>query len=185
MKKLKDLLNNFIHFFIDNKKIFFISLILLAFIIVFILNLKNFYYGELFYPDKSKTSLIYEKRAILYGQNRLDRITKIVNELLLGPDTSKSYNIFSQKSKLLNAMIINNTLILNLSKPTLSDLNWERNKNISNYYLALQSIVVTVCFHDKFIDCVKFYFDGEEYSYAGEYGNLSIGVKPDWKILKN
>jgi hypothetical protein len=184
MRKLRDLLNNVINFIENYKKPVIIILSIVVVIILYFLSSKNYYYGVLFYPDKTKASLIYEKHAIIYGKNSLDEANKIIDELLLGPVNQKFLNIFSSKAKLLSSRIEKDTLIVNLTKDTLMDINTEKNKNVSLHYLALQSIVTSVCFHEKSIKKVKFYFDGIDYKFIGDYGPITEGMKPDWKILK-
>jgi hypothetical protein len=138
----------------------------------------------LFYPDKTKTSLIYEKRYIIYGKNRLDKINKVVDELLLGPVSPDIEDIFPLKSKLLSSRMDKDTLSLNLTRETVMDVSWEKNNNVSIYKILLQSIVDTVCYHDRNIKKVKFYFDSKEFKYIGDFGPIDQGVSPDWESLK-
>jgi hypothetical protein len=184
MRKLKDLPDDILYFIKTHVKLVVVVSILLVLTIVFFASFKNYYYGMLFYPDKTKTGLVYERRAIVYGSDRLDAINKILDELLLGPENRNYYNIFSRDSKLLYSRIENDILVINLSKDTVKNVPYEKNKKNSTFDLVIQSIVTTVCFHDKNIKKVKFYFDGEEYRFAGNIGDLSKGIKPDWNIFK-
>src|SRR4030042_1202086 len=46
---------------------------------------KNYYNSLLFYSNKEKTKLFAERRAIIKGKTKTDRIRNSLEELLLGP----------------------------------------------------------------------------------------------------
>ena len=183
MKRLKGLGNNILTILQKNKWLVAVIILLLILLISFITR-KNYYYGMLFYTDSSKTKLIAEKRAILREKNKIDRVGKIVEELLLGPIDPSLVNIFPIDSKLISYSLENDTLLLNLDRQTFLSIDYEKENNNLLPYLQLQSIVISVCFNERSIKNVRFYFDGEEYRFIGNYGPITNGVKPDWKILK-
>jgi len=145
---------------------------------------KNYYNSLLFYSNKDKTKLFAERRAVIKGKTKTDRIRNSLEELLLGPIDPKIYNIFPIEAKLLSLRINNNTAYVNLNRETIMNIDFKKTKNISIYYLILQSIANTIHFQNRKIEYVKFYFDGKEYKYLGDIGLLDKGLKPDWKILK-
>jgi hypothetical protein len=183
-RRLRDLLDDAVEFVRDNKAMVTAIIASLLIVIIFVFNLKNYYCSMLFYPDKSKTGLLYERRYVLYGKNKLDRINKVVEELLLGPINPDLTDIFPIKSKLLSSRLDKGVLSLNLSRETVMDVNWENNKNISIYKLLIQSIVDTVCYHDRSIKKIRFFFDGKEYKFIGDFNQPDSGFKPDWEMLK-
>ena len=184
LRRLRDLPGDVIDF-IKEKKMLVIGILSAVIIsLIFVFNLKNYYCSILFFPDSKKTGLLYERRNILYGKNRLDRINKIVDELLLGPIGPKYLDIFPMNSRLLSSRFDNDVLSLNFNRETVMNVNWDSTDNLSIYKILLQCIVDTVCYHDRGIKYVKFYFDGKEYRYVGDYKLPDEGVKPDWKILK-
>jgi len=168
----------------ENIRWFFVSLALLVMVFGFFSYHDNKYHSILFYTDKKKNQLFAERRTIVDSVKKIDRIKNSVEELLLGPIDPNLVNIFPKEAKLLSAILSNKTLILNFNKETIMDLNWEKNNEVSIYYLLLQSITDSVCLQFKEIEKIKFYFNGQDYRYIGDIGPVSDGVRPDWKILK-
>ncbi len=175
--KLKEIL-------IKNLKIVSIILFTIIITICFFAFNKNYYHTLLFYPDKNKNLLLTEKREIIKDNDKTKRIKKIVEELLLGPIDPEMYNVFPKESKLLSIRLEDNILFLNLNKETVMNIENVSGDNKLIYSLLLKSIVNSVCFQEKDINLIKFYFNGKEYKYLGTYGPIIEGIKPDWNILK-
>lgn len=181
MSTIKDIENLVIYFVEKYKWLIVIIVILFVSLMVF-LSFRNYYSGYLFYPDRTRTKLYAEQRNIIFGNSRIDRINKVVEELILGPINIRYINIFPVNSKLLSSIIYNDTVILNFNKETVMDMALDKNRNV--YRLFVQSVVHSVCYSDKGIKKVIFYFDGKEYKYIDNIANINEGIKPDLKILK-
>lgn len=177
------ILNIFFNFFKKKLKWIVIILIILINLILFYVSNTNFYYTILFYPDKNKINLIAEKRAIIKEKNKKQKIKNTIEQLLLGPIEPGINNIFPKEAKLLSIKLIGKNVLLNFNRETIMNIKWEKNQNVSIYYIFLQSIVNSICFQHKDVDRVKFYFNGKEFEYIGNYGPMDIGLKPDWSIL--
>ncbi|MBN2546805.1 MAG: GerMN domain-containing protein [Spirochaetes bacterium] len=161
-----------------------IGAMIITSIIGYFLTNKNYYHSLLFYSNKEKTKLVSERRAIIKGKTKKDKIKNSIEELLLGPIDPKIYNIFPIESKLLSLRIENNTAHINLNRETIMNIDFKKTKDTSLYYLILQSIANTIHFQNRNIQYVKFYFDGKEYNFIGDIRHSVNGLKPDWKILK-
>lgn len=164
------------------KILFFICLIVSIVLIGFFITEKNYFYGIIFYPDKTNSKLIYERRAIPKAKDRKKRLDNIVSELLLGPLSPKIKNFFSRDAKLINSWLENEIYHINLTEETFMTVDWKINNNISIYEIIIKSIVDSICINDRKIKKVKFYFNNKEYNYIGNI-KISDGLAPDWKIL--
>ena len=140
-------------------------------------------------PQKTKSidiiMVIAEKRKIIKGRSKLNRIKNTVEELLLGPMSPKINNIFPKDSKLLDLYIEEKKVLnINFNREMLLELEWTSKDGISIYYIVLQSIADTIFYQFRDIEKIKFYFNNIAYRYIGDYGPLENGIKPDWDILK-
>jgi len=161
-----------------------IFFILFSGIIGYFFTYTNYYNSYLFYPDKEKIKLIAERRSIIKGKTKIEKIRNTIEELLLGPMDYNINSFFPVESKLMNIRLENKTLHINLNRETIMNLNYNKEKNISSYYLMMQSIIHTVHYQFRNIENYKFYFNGKDYKYIGDIKHPENGFKPDLKILK-
>lgn len=176
--------NSFIEDIFSSKLIrgiIFSVITIIIVIIGFFISEKNYFYGIIFYPYKTNSKLIYERRAIIKGKYRKDRLDNIVSELLLGPVSPEIKNYFTKEAKLINSWLDKDIYYINLTEETLMNIEWTTN-NILIYELILKSIVNSICINDRKIKEVHIYFNNKEYNYIGNV-KLSDCIKPDWKIL--
>ncbi len=164
------------------KVIFFSCLTIIIILIGFFSTKKNYFYGIIFYPDKTNSRLVYERRAIIKGKTRKNKLDNIVDELLLGPLSFKIKNYFNKDAKLINSWLEKDIYYINLTEETLMSIDWSVNNKILIYQLILQSIVNSICINDRKIKSVRFYFNNKEYNYIGNI-KISEGLKPNWEIL--
>ena len=162
--------------------IFFTVIIIIIIMAGFFISEKNYFYGILFYPDKTNSKLIYERRAIQKGKNKKERLDNIVSELLLGPLSPEIKNFFTKDSKLLNSWLDKDVYYLNLTEETLMNIEWRKNNKVLIYDLIIKSIVNSIYINERSIKKVKIYFNNKEYKYAGNT-KIEEELKPDWKIL--
>lgn len=161
-----------------------ITVVVLINLFGFLVTYENTYASVLFYPDRSLTKLVAERRKIVKSKNKTARIENTVEELLLGPVDPEIKTFFPEGTKLLGLKKIENVLHLNFNRTMIMDLEWDKNNGISIYYILLQSIVNTVCYQFREINKIKFYFNNKEFRYIGDYGPLENGIEPDWQMLK-
>lgn len=182
MKELMDILSNFLY---NNFKILLIFLIIFILVLGFMISRTDKFNTLLFYPDNDRDTLLVEKRSIVKGISRSEMINNTIGELLLGSVDPDIKGIFPNESKLLSVRMEGKTVLLNFNKETINGIREvEEDSDVSVYYLSLESIVDTVCFLYRDIENVRFFFDGKEYRYIGDFGPIDNGLKPDWNILK-
>lgn len=182
MKRLQVLANNILAFLL--KYIRFAPILILAvLILVLFLTNSNYYHGKLFYTNTKTEKLFYEQRPILKGKNKLDKLNKIVDEVLLGPSSENYINMFPQKAKLISSWLEGDIYCLNLSKETITDIDIRNNTITPHYNLALQSILFSLYLNEKGIKGVKFYFDGHEYRYIDNINLSNNTLRLNWKFL--
>lgn len=152
------------------------------------------YFVKLFFPEVTGNSLIYEIRKIPRSSTKREKLSLIIDELLLGAVAPNTKAVFPREAKLLSLWIQDSEVLLNFNKEFLNNLEWENpagdtsatahEREHAFYSLLLQSVVHTICAEERSIKIVKFYFDGKPYKYIGTLGPLDGGLKPDWKLLK-
>jgi len=168
-----------------NKKILIsVPIILILYIFCFFLIKKN-YYVTLFFPSNNSTNkLLAEKRELVWKKSEKERISNIVEEVLLATMNKESFNFTNKNSKLLNLSIENNRVILNLNSES---LNFIKYGNVDNYqeqlYMFIYSITNSICFNFNSIKYVKFYFDGKLYRYLDTNLQGENGFSPNWELL--
>ena len=183
MRKLQGLVSNILNFFAEKR---WTVPALSVFVILFIL----FAFGsksvsvKLFYTDNKKAKLFCEKREITRTKTKIDKLNKIVDEVLLGPISGKYINLFSTDARIISSWIENNQYNLNLSKESVLDINLNFKNDDFIYFIAIQSIIFSVYSNEKSIKKIKFYFDGIEYKYIGNFNLLEDNFKFNWKNLK-
>jgi spore germination protein GerM len=168
----------------DIKILISIALVLILSFFCFFL-IKNSYYVTLFFPSNSyMNKLLAEKRELIWKKSEKDKISNLVEEILIGPMNKKSLDSTNQNSKLLNLLIENNRVIVNLNRES---LNFIKYGNVDNYdrelYLFIYSITNSICFNFNSIKYVKFYFDGILYEYLGNNFQGKDGFSPNWTLL--
>lgn len=160
----------------------FVFLMLVLCLIFFLTD--SSYRVKLYFPDKSKTALVYEQRTISRSFSKREKMKKIVNELLLGAIDPDLKNTFPKRAKLLSLWLEKDHIALNFNKELLNDLDWNDDAVDSSYMLLLQAIVHTICTEERSLKRVKFYFDGVQYRYIGAAGPIDEGILPDWNLLQ-
>jgi hypothetical protein len=170
--------------FFENLKYFgVIALVASICAVIYIFNVENYYRGFLFYPDKDLNGLLAENRAIIKGSNEKERIRNIVEELITGPIDPKLVNFFPKESKLNSLWIDGRTVLLDFNRETLLNVNADKYGKFSAAYLLLFAITNSICFHEKRIERVKFYFDGVSYKNIENIENFGEGLRKDFKIF--
>lgn len=170
--------------FFENLKYFgVVALVVLISVVIYLLSVENYYRGFLFYPDKNLKGLLAENRAIIKGVNDKERIRNIVEELLTGPIDPKLINFIPKESKLNSLWIDDRTVFLDFNRETLLNINADSSGKFSAAYLILYAITNSVCFHERKIEKVKFFFDGVSYNNIENIENFGDGIKKDFKIF--
>lgn len=172
---------------LDKLKQNFKWIIIIFFVFIFFIGYmvteKNYYYSLLFFTNREKTKLLAERRKIVKGKTKVEKIRNSIQELLLGPMDPELYTLFPTDSKLISVRIEKRTVHVNLNKETFLNIE-ERNNSSDICTLMLQSIVHTIYFQNKWVEKVKFYVEGKEYNFIGDAGPLNNGVKPNWNLVK-
>ncbi len=160
-----------------------VLLILILFFISFF-AVKKRYYQTLFFPASSANKLLAEKREFNWKKTERERITNLVEEILIGTMNKRALSHSNQNSKLVNLLIENDRVILNLNNESLDFIIYS---NVNNYpnqlYEFIYSITNSICFNFRSIKHVKFYFNGILYEYLDTNFQGENGFSPNWKLL--
>jgi len=185
MKKLTGLADKVSSFLKGQRWILWLFLSLLI-ILIFVITRSDTYCGKLFFTDGKRQILFYENRQILRGKDRLDKLNKIVEEVLLGPVSQDYINLFSNNAMVISSWLEGGDYHLNLSKDTILDINLDkRGKDETNPYdLLLGSILFSINFNVKGVHNVIFYFDGKKYQFIDKFKLNEKKIKFSWQIFK-
>ncbi len=168
--------------FYDKYKYMLIGLLVFLVVSAFFFGYNKSLNCKLVFPTADGKSFYYENRIICKQKSIDGNIRRIVEELFIGPALYGQKNVFSEHSSYISSFIVDDELMLNISKSVVNELVYNPQGVSNPEWLIIMSIVNTVTINYPAIKRVQFYFDGVLYDYIGTMGPIDKGIALDRKI---